>query len=509
MVKFLIITIFLLNDFFSILSPVSPIQKISRIERAIESWDVKYAEEEIKKLSRQSKYYNYLYGKLFFYEGDYKDSLSYLEKAASKTSNNEVIQLYSLVKNTYEENKNFKKVETEHFIIFYHRGMDVILLPYAEETLEKSWFALKEDLDFAPEGKIRVEIYPFYEDFMRVSTLTRKDIETSGTIALCNYNKVMITSPKATLQGYRWRDTLNHELTHYFLTKMTLNYAPLWLQEGVAKSEEQRWRRGKGPRPLSPWAQAALLKAIKKNNFVTFREMIPSFAKLGSGERVTLAFAEVLSMVHMIYERGGYPFLRKLILSSVKYHGNSERMIRAIGYKNLDTFLASWKRYIKKLHLVPLSQVPEKRIELGRIKKEKDKYFRIGEMLKNRLHFFSASYEYKKAIENSSEFDPVLYYKYAFSLYNSGEMEQSKKILLKALRFSPDYESDHTLLGMIYLKEKNYTAAVSEFREGIDINPFNPLVHRGIIEAYKKTGKINEAKKEEKILKELVSYSGG
>src|SRR5205085_2857164 len=49
-------------------------------------------------------------------------------------------------------------------------------------------------------------------------------------------------SPRAPALGYAWRDTLAHELTHLALSRGTLDRAPLWLQEGVAKREETRWR---------------------------------------------------------------------------------------------------------------------------------------------------------------------------------------------------------------------------------------------------------------------------
>ena len=41
-----------------------------------------------------------------------------------------------------------------------------------------------------------------------MSTLTEKEIETTGTIALCKYGKLMIVTPRATVFGYPWMDTL-------------------------------------------------------------------------------------------------------------------------------------------------------------------------------------------------------------------------------------------------------------------------------------------------------------
>ncbi len=503
MFKFLLLTSFFISDFFSVPQGniFLTIRKAREIEHLIYAWDVDNAERKLRNFPPDNPFYHYLKAHLLFYEGEYGEALREIETAVRKLDSEEVINLYNLIKNTYEETKDFKKRETSHFVIYYAPGKDEILLDMAEETLEKAWKAVGDDLGYFPPGKIRVEIYPFYEDFMRVSTLTRKDIETSGTIALCNYNKIMITSPKATLYGYRWRDTLNHEMVHYFLTRMTHNYAPLWLQEGVAKAEEQRWRR-KGPRELSPLAQSALLRAIKKNDFVTFREMIPSFAKLGSAERVTLAFAEVLSMVRMIVNKGGYPLLRKLIMASVKYHGNSDKMVKEIGFRGLKDFLQQWKAYIKSQPLVFLNYQPSERVELRR-KNIDEKYFRLGEMLEDRLHFVSAAYEFKKAIDAGKKYDPLLYYKYSFTLFHAGKVDEAEKILKFALKYSPDYESMHTLLGMICLKKKKIDCAEREFKEGLDLNPFDPLIHRGLIKLYSLKGDQAGLEREKKIMKIL------
>ncbi len=504
MFKLFFLFSFLVGDFFTgQTSFISTIRLVREIQRDIYAWDVDSAEKKLKKLPVESPFYHYLKGYILFYEGDYAKARDQLKLAVNDLRNDSVYSLYNLVNNTFEETKNFKKTESEHFVIYYSPGKDEILIPLAKDTLEKAWKNVGSDLGYFPEGKIRVEIYPFYESFMKISSLTRKDIETSGTIALCNYNRIMITSTRATLFGYRWRDTLNHEMVHYFLTKMTRNFAPLWLQEGVAKAEETRWRMT-GPRPLSPMAQTVLLQALHKGNFVTFKEMIPSFAKLGSGERVTLAFAEVLSMVRMIIHKGGYHLLRKLILSSLKFRGNSEEMIKSIGYKSLKDFLKDWKNYLEHQQLVSLDYIPENRIAL-KYRHISNDYFRLGEMLKDRMHFASAAYEFEKAIKRSPRFDPLLYYKYAFSLYHAGKIDKAGKVLIEALRFAPDYESLYTLLGYVYIKQKNWREAVLNFDQSVDLNPFDPLIHRGLIEVYSKLKEPGEVNRERKILNILES----
>ena len=76
-----------------------------------------------------------------------------------------------------------------------------------------------------------------------MSPLTETDIETTGTIALSKYNKLMVVSPRATIFGYPWMDTLAHEYTHLVVSRISNDAVPVWLQEGIARYEQTRWRR--------------------------------------------------------------------------------------------------------------------------------------------------------------------------------------------------------------------------------------------------------------------------
>ncbi len=72
--------------------------------------------------------------------------------------------------------------------------------------------------------------------------LPEQAARTTGTVAVAKWGRVTMISPRATDRGYPWLDTLAHEMTHLALSRGTRDKAPLWLQEGVAKREETRWR---------------------------------------------------------------------------------------------------------------------------------------------------------------------------------------------------------------------------------------------------------------------------
>ena len=74
--------------------------------------------------------------------------------------------------------------------------------PYIVDVLVATDKALAKDFGFRPSERILVEIYPEISFLAKVSPLTQKDIETSGTIALCKYHRLMFTSPRALVRGY-------------------------------------------------------------------------------------------------------------------------------------------------------------------------------------------------------------------------------------------------------------------------------------------------------------------
>ena len=115
--------------------------------------------------------------------------------------------------------------------------------------------------------------------------LTRDQIETSGTIALCKFRRMMLLTPRWVLRGYPWAETLAHEYTHYVLWKRNGPTVPIWLHEGVARYEEVRWTGAPGAE-LTPFMMDVLAEGLRTDRLVTFDEMHPSFAMIDDPRKV-------------------------------------------------------------------------------------------------------------------------------------------------------------------------------------------------------------------------------
>ena len=208
---------------------------------------------------------------------------------------------HSRVRDTHEALRSFSEHLTDDGRSSSISGRDKAILPYIVDVLVATDKALAKDFGFRPSERILVEIYPEISFLAKVSPLTQKDIETSGTIALCKYHRLMFTSPRALVRGYGWRDTVAHEFVHYYVTKVSKNTVPIWLHEGIAKFQESRWRSAPGA-ALDPPQENLLARSLKADKLVTFEQMHPSMAKLPSQEAAGLAFAEVHTVIGIFIE---------------------------------------------------------------------------------------------------------------------------------------------------------------------------------------------------------------
>ncbi|HSQ14599.1 MAG TPA: tetratricopeptide repeat protein, partial [Candidatus Deferrimicrobium sp.] len=290
-------------------------------------------------------------GRIKFYQGRYQEALTVLDRALAVDSKDPRRQAMKLLTQlTLDVHKSFKRHESAHFILFVDDKRDGILVPHALDALEKTYEAIGAELGYFPKEKVRVEVAPDATSFNAISTLSLRDIEETGAVGICKFNKLMIISPRALSFGYRWVDSLSHEYLHYAIVALSNNQAPIWLHEGMARFYETRWRK---PAPvkeahedyLTPANQTLLVQALEKNQFVGFKKMEPSLIHLDSPEQVQLAYAEAASAVDFINQSKGKVGVREL-LATLKDKPTPEAVEKVYGMA-FDAFETKWKAFLK------------------------------------------------------------------------------------------------------------------------------------------------------------------
>ncbi|MCY1000709.1 tetratricopeptide repeat protein [Myxococcus sp. MISCRS1] len=476
--------------------------RLGQVESALDDWDVPGARRELSEVEalipadvEPLKYYQ---GRVAFEEGRYDDAVGLLQGANIEDKPGSYLRL---AKDTRDIVKNHQRAESEHFIFLYPKGKEAVLVPYALETLEAIHRAMAEDLGWTPPGgKIRVEVVNNARELAKVSTLTEKQIRTTGTIAICKFNKLMVTSPKAVAQGYDWQDTLAHEYIHLVVSQMSRNTVPIWLHEGLAKFLESRWR-GKAGLAMTPSTQALLGKRVKADKLIPFEKMHPSIALLPTAEDAATAFAEVFYAIDYVHQSKGAAGLRAVVQGLKAGQSDKKAVETAMGMP-FGLFEKAWLAHIKKqpfpMELVPRDdRVVLKEDAKGKVKEDGEKkgreisfgdfnevqevparkFAHLGELLRERNRVKAAAEEYAKAHKLVGDKYESVSNKYALTLLELKRLDEAESVLRGSLRVHPGAPATNVHLGRILLHRKDYPKSKTAYLEALASDPFDPEIH--------------------------------
>jgi tetratricopeptide (TPR) repeat protein len=226
---------------------------------------------------------------------------------------------------------------------------DEILAPYLFEAMAAAFDELGADVGVRPDHPIRFEIYDDPGKLALVTPLTLDNIYTTGTVGICKYRRIMMITPRVMVYGYGWLDTAVHEYVHYLVTMRTQNNAPVWMQEGLAKLMETRWRvpASAAGEQLTPTMRELLRAALESGELVTLEQMHPSVAMLPSQELAALAYAEAETMLGLLEEQRGDAGLSSM-LDDVAGGVDAKVAFADAWGDSFDAFFEHWKATMRK-----------------------------------------------------------------------------------------------------------------------------------------------------------------
>jgi hypothetical protein len=221
---------------------------------------------------------------------------------------------------------------------------DRALGPLLVDTVVRARDALSKDLGVDWPLPTRIVVVRDLLSLSAMTGLPYKSAQTTGTVAVAKWGRVTLLSPRASHHGYSWRDTIAHELTHLSVTRASRDTAPLWLQEGVAKREEVRWR-APGPFDDRPPPEAVAARGIEVGLGLPLDKLGPSIAMLPSAEAAMVAFAEVTSFVRFYAQTEGDDALPKL-LHELRTGKEPDAALQAVSGADLKGWDARWRAYL-------------------------------------------------------------------------------------------------------------------------------------------------------------------
>ncbi len=440
--------------------------------------------------------------RVLFFEGRYAAALEALDELGAEGP------FRSLVEATVRATEGFRSRRGRGIVVYWAHPKDEILVDPAMEALEAAREAVARHLGFrpGPDDPVRVEIYPTVAAFTAVSTLTRREVETSGTIGLCKFNRIMLTTPRATLWGYRWRDTLCHEYVHLAVYRLSRGTAPIWVHEGVAKYLEGAWRGDVGR--ISPAGQALLARRMQEGTLIGLEAMSPSVAKLPSAEDTALAFAEVGTMMAYLVEERGGDALRRLVSALGEGLGDREALERVWG-GSFASFQKGWEQWVRSLPLrqeavevlgIHLADGGDPDREPGGIRDpEARDYARLGDLLRERGRMEAAAREYAKAYAEAPG-SPGIAARHLLGLLEQGAYEEAVSVADRALDAYPDLALLWYRKGVALLALGRPDAALEALDQVLEINPFHLPARMARVSAFRALGEDSAAREEERVV---------
>jgi len=361
---------------------------------------------------------------------------------------------------------------------------DRALAPLLFDTIAAARDAISEDLAVDWPRPTRVVVVRDLLSLSAMTGLPYDSARTTGTVAVAKWGRVTLLSPRASPHGYAWRDTVAHELAHLAVTRATRDRAPLWLQEGVAKREEVRWREA-GPFDARPSPEAVVERGLKSGVSFPLDKLGPSIAMLPSADDATIAFAEVTSFVRFYAQAAGDDALPRL-LRALKEGADPDLALSSASGADLKTWDTRWRAYIAAQPRTPLPALfgpGAERESLARLKDLRDRS-RLAQLLLSRGHGGEALKELDRTELTGSPVsaeawarrmgDPSARWLRGRALEMAGRWEEGGPLFADPSDVSSSYGPWWAVRGRWARARGDQATAVRSFFEAVAADPLDP-----------------------------------
>jgi len=463
-----------------------------------------------------------LAGRVAFFAGDYPTAVALTESAVEEgiTELEPELRTY---RNTLHATAGWVEQAVGRYRVRYRPGLEALLAEEAGEVLQITDDKVVPMLGSVPPGNTIVELYPDGERFVAASSLTRADVEATSVVAISKWSRLLVCSPRAIGRGYPWKDTLSHEYIHLVVAHNSADRAPVWLQEGIAKALDHRWRDE--PYTLSPQSTSLLARALADDALVPFEEMHPSLAKIKvldasgnidrqrSAQRAQLAYAQLATLVDFVMDQKGDDVLVGVLADLAAGTDAFDALAQASGRGTFAALLADWRRWLKGKGLKDRGIEVAPMVLDGGSDQEADPVMatrrdlfnklRLGDLLASRGRYRAALVEYEQAADADSPNSPMRAARMAEAWIGLDEDEEAKRILRASVADYPDSPSTRRLLGRLARAQGQMPEAVSHFETVVGLAPFGLEDHQALRALYAELGDTEGVARQEQRLQIL------
>jgi tetratricopeptide (TPR) repeat protein len=454
-----------------------------------------------------------------FHRGEYAAAVGHVDALKARGIDLAELDRFTPYAPTLEASRGMVEVTAEGVRVRVAEGVDRVLAEDALDTVRRCRSTIDPLLGGGPAHPIVLDIYPSATRFILASGLPPEAVRTTNVIALSKWSRLLLTSPRAMGRGYGWKDTVAHEYIHLVVALRTGNAAPVWLQEGLAKHLETRWR-GDRAGGLGPHAESLLAKALGSGGFVPFEKFERSMAYLDSGEEAALAFAQVETMIRHFLSRAGDDALPALMDRVRAGEDPGSALASLAGYPGFPAFQDGWRAWLRTLPLVQqeLAALPVT-LDGAASEAESDpllsgrpdlqRFLRVGDLLREKGRCDAALVEYARAEDPAGPPSPVLAARRGACLHATGKASEALAVLTEAARLYPDFALLQVERGRVLDALGRPADAVVAWSAAHDVNPYDPEVQDALVRNYQKLGRADDARRHLRYARILATGGAG
>jgi hypothetical protein len=422
--------------------------------------------------------------RLAIYEGDYDGASALLSNP--ELSHSEVgAELLGIADGCARATAGtVTEVDNERGVIIrFQDESDRPLAPFLVEVAVASREALSRDLKVDLPRPLRIELVRDLFTLAAMTGLPESAAQKTGTVAVAKWGRVTMISPRAVARGYPWADTLAHEMAHLAQTQASGDRAPLWLQEGVAKRQETRWRQSRHFDDF-PAADSVAAVGLDKGLGRPIDKLGASIALLPTAEQAMVAFAEVSSFVRFWVSSTGEAALPELLvrLGNPSTGPDDEKKdpvdeaMKGVTGASLADWNAKWLSYLGTVKRelpsgASLGANPPHESEVRR-------GLAVAEMLRRRSHP-EAVQRVLTPVQKLAPSDPLLRHRLATALYAVGKPVEAEKLVSRLARedeLRSEFGPWLALHGRWLAEQGEADKAAEAFHVGLELCPLDQEV---------------------------------
>gem|GEM_PF-3351919 len=423
-------------------------------------------------------------GNALMHEGDEDRARAILAEANQIDPYNVVTLNYVRLLN---EMSSYHEFESRHFTWRFAPEDDPIVPLVIAPAMDESYEGLVADFRYEPDRKPIIEVMPDKQSFS-VRTAGRPGFETWGA-SLGRVMTVIAPRHGSASGPFNWYRVMTHEFTHTLNLMATKGRVPRWFTEGLAVWEEKVPYR-------FPYVPEEMFKRITTDKFFTIQEAADILEGRGGGRGAhdgEIAYMTGFWCVRFIDETIGHDAIIK-ILNGYRDGLEDEAVFKNATGMSIDEFNKNFHAWAKE-QVKDWGYDEETASEYASIADQAEQLTQAGVM-------DEAEVLWQKAAE-LQPMNPIPHRRLAGVLLKLGRELEAAEHLKATLHVEWQDNRFAKRLARIYEKANQFDEMLEWARQSVRVDPYDVDAHQLLADAYKKLGKVDEAKSSRELIEKL------